>query len=68
VPADRAVPVSINRGVPLVLDAPKHAVAHAIRQIAAAVGPSGPAPTPTPAPAHRRNARRGFLRRKESLR
>jgi len=34
IPSSRAVPASINRGVPLVLDAPGHAVSDAVRRLA----------------------------------
>jgi pilus assembly protein CpaE len=68
VPADRAVPTSINRGVPLVLEQPKHPVARAIREIATAVRPPGAAREPVPEQARHRSRRRGLLRRKESVR
>ncbi len=35
IPSSRAVPASINRGVPIVLDAPNHPVSAAIRRLAA---------------------------------
>ena len=34
IPSSRDVPASINRGVPIVLDEPKHSVSHAIRAFA----------------------------------
>jgi pilus assembly protein CpaE len=34
IPSSRAVPASVNRGVPLVLDEPAHAVSQAFRQLA----------------------------------
>jgi pilus assembly protein CpaE len=34
VPSSRDVPVSVNRGVPIVLDNPGHAVSSAIRELA----------------------------------
>jgi pilus assembly protein CpaE len=37
IPSSRAVPASVNRGVPLVLDEPAHAVSQAIRQLAGIV-------------------------------
>ncbi|MHA6794912.1 AAA family ATPase [Pseudonocardia bannensis] len=64
VPADRTVPLSINRGVPVVLDQPKHPVAHAIRRIAATLDSR---PEPPPDPVRHRSARRG-LRRKAAVR
>lgn len=54
VPSSRAVPASINRGVPIVLDAPTHPVSAAIRRMAANQLPVG-----ATAP----RDRRGFLRR-----
>lgn len=40
VPSSRAVPASINRGVPLVLDSPGHAVSGAITRLAASFEPA----------------------------
>ncbi|WP_380168604.1 CpaE family protein [Jannaschia sp. R86511] len=61
VPSSRDVPASVNRGVPIVLDDPKHPVSLAIKQFAendlAAGTPSAPA-EPV------RGDRRGFLRRR----
>jgi pilus assembly protein CpaE len=68
VPADGAVPVSINRGVPVVLDQPRNAVTRAIRQLAVTIGRAGEWPAPGIAPARRRGVRRGLLRREESVR
>lgn len=42
IPSSRAVPASINRGVPIVLDAPTHPVSAAIRQLATSQLPAGP--------------------------
>ena len=39
IPSSRAVPASINRGVPLVLDAPGHAVSEAVRKLARRLDP-----------------------------
>ncbi|MBK5306381.1 MAG: AAA family ATPase [Frankiaceae bacterium] len=39
IPSSRAVPSAINRGVPIVLDAPGHAVSAAIRSLAARIAP-----------------------------
>ncbi|MEP7053639.1 MAG: AAA family ATPase [Actinomycetota bacterium] len=44
VPSSRAVPASINRGVPLVYDQPNHPVSQAIRRFAKAQFPRGLAP------------------------
>ncbi len=56
IPSSRAVPASINRGVPLVLDQPTHAVSVAVRRLADAL---------VPVAVVRSTARRGFsLRRK----
>ena len=38
IPSDRLVPLSVNRGVPVVLDAPKSAVARSISHLAKLVG------------------------------
>jgi len=40
IPSSRAVPSSINRGVPLVQDAPGHAVSEAIRRLAKTLEPA----------------------------
>jgi pilus assembly protein CpaE len=46
IPSSRDVPAAINRGVPIVLDDPKHAVSQAIRTFAERhVAQAGPAPT-----------------------
>ena len=39
IPSSRAVPASINRGVPIVLDAPGHAVSEAVRKLAKTLEP-----------------------------
>jgi pilus assembly protein CpaE len=49
VPSSAAVPASVNRGVPIVLDEPRHAVSTAIRELAdghlkVALGEPGPVP------------------------
>lgn len=41
IPSSRAVPASINRGVPIVLDAPSHPVSAAIRRMAVSQLPVG---------------------------
>jgi len=41
IPSSRAVPASINRGVPIVLDAPAHPVSAAIRRMAVSQLPTG---------------------------
>lgn len=51
IPSSRAVPASINRGVPLVFDAPTHAVSDAVRKLAKTLEP------PTVVPRSRRAAR-----------
>lgn len=65
IPSSRDVPASINRGVPIVLDSPKHPVSVAVRSFAeshlfhvAAHADPGKVPIPL------RNDRRGFLRRR----
>jgi pilus assembly protein CpaE len=66
VPSSRDVPASVNRGVPIVLDDPKHAVSLAIRQFAERdiVGAGSAAAKQDKVPAPLRNDRRGFLRRR----
>jgi pilus assembly protein CpaE len=64
-PSSRDVPAAINRGVPIVLDDPRHAVSMAIKQFAeqhvATVAPAGAG---GPASAEPRADRRGLLRRR----
>jgi pilus assembly protein CpaE len=65
IPSSRDVPASINRGVPIVLDDPKHPVSVAIkifaeRSVAAGSSTSGDHSIPTDL----RQDRRGLLRRK----
>ncbi|MDH4159736.1 MAG: hypothetical protein OEV62_05715, partial [Actinomycetota bacterium] len=63
IPSSRDVPASINRGVPIVLDDPKHPVSLAIKQFAQrSVIPVNQAESSIPADL--RADRRGFLRRK----
>lgn len=65
IPSSRDVPASINRGVPIVLDDPKHAVSHAIRAFADryVVGAGGEdRPIPTQLRRDRRSG--GLLRRR----
>jgi pilus assembly protein CpaE len=66
IPSSRAVPASVNRGIPLVLDDPNHPVSQAIRQFAERhVLPIASAPRGNSAlPEAMRNDRRGLLRRK----
>lgn len=68
VPADRAVPISINRGVPLVLEQPRHPVSRAVSRLAAAVRPPDAATGSAPEQARHRSVRRGLLRRRASIR
>jgi pilus assembly protein CpaE len=64
IPSSRDVPASINRGVPIVLDDPKHAVTLAIKSFAEQnVAALNNHPDST-IPAELRTDRRGFLRRK----
>lgn len=63
IPSSRDVPASINRGVPIVLDDPKHPVSMAIKAFAEnsiAVG----SPVSDEIPSELRTDRRGLLRRK----
>jgi len=62
IPSSRDVPASINRGVPIVLDDPKHAVSQAIRQFADRH--VVPATVSDGADPDARGDRRGFLRRR----
>jgi pilus assembly protein CpaE len=68
IPSSRDVPAAINRGVPIVLDDPRHPVSMAIRTFAeryvltTATGP--PVAPGTVIPPELRNDRRGFLRRR----
>jgi len=72
IPSSRDVPASVNRGVPLVLDDPKHPVSQAIRQFAerhvANTIPTSDATTGASRDASRsstaRNDRRGLLRKR----
>jgi pilus assembly protein CpaE len=62
IPSSRAVPAAINRGVPIVLDEPGHAVSQAIKKFAATRLVNTNSPTIVP---ELRKDRRGFpLRRK----
>ena len=67
IPSSRDVPASVNRGVPIVLDAPNHAVSAAIKkfaeQIVAAQGTATPSTSSIPKPL-RDDRRGGLLRRK----
>jgi pilus assembly protein CpaE len=56
IPSSRAVPSSINRGVPLVYDAPGHGVSEAIRRLAKHLEP-----TPEPSSPGRRARKSGHL-------
>ena len=66
IPSSRAVPASVNRGIPIVLDDPGHPVSQAIRQFADqhVVPLTGPARTSAALPEAMRSDRRGLLRRK----
>jgi pilus assembly protein CpaE len=58
IPSSRAVPASVNRGVPIVLDEPTHAVSLAIRQLAGIVV-QRVGTTPHQAPQEAQPVRRG---------
>lgn len=61
IPSSREVPASINRGVPIVLDDPRHPVSIAIKQFAEQdIAAGSPAAVTTQA----QGERRGFLRRR----
>jgi pilus assembly protein CpaE len=66
IPSSRDVPAAINRGVPIMLDDPKHPVSVAIRQfgerhVVAAAAPGGKERT---APAELRGDRRSLIRKR----
>ena len=58
IPSSRDVPASINRGVPLVIDSPAHAVSTAIRKFAATLAVTAVPAVPAQRGAHRRFSRR----------
>ena len=60
IPSSRAVPSAINRGVPIVLDVPGHAVSSAIRTLAVRLSAAAPGAVAAPARG------RGLLRRRVS--
>jgi pilus assembly protein CpaE len=62
VPSSRAVPASINRGVPIVLEEPSHPVSQSLRQFAERDLLTGPPNGRVPAA--EQTARRGLLRRR----
>lgn len=68
IPSSRDVPAAINRGVPIVLDQPRHAVSQAIRGFAQRYIVTGAPASPASIPADLRKDRRsnggGLLRRK----
>jgi pilus assembly protein CpaE len=63
IPSDRMVPASLNRGVAIVAEHPKHAVSTTIRRLAADVLQSAPRATPAKAPEPSRHAAREKSRR-----
>lgn len=63
IPSSRDVPATINRGVPILFDDPKHPVSVAIREFAERLILSSH-PNESPIPAELRSDRRGLLRRK----
>ena len=64
IPSSRDVPASINRGVPIVLDDPKHPVSLAIKDFAENDIAAGSSPAGDDIPSELRTDRRGLLRRK----
>lgn len=65
IPSSRAVPASVNRGVPIVLDEPNHPVSQAIREFAQKhVLPLATSEGAAMADPARTSDRRGLLRRK----
>ncbi len=57
IPSSRAVPASMNRGVPLVLDSPGHAVSAAVKRLAGSLAARTPAGSADGEPS---NSRTGF--------
>jgi pilus assembly protein CpaE len=64
IPSSRDVPASINRGVPIVLDDPKHSVSIAIRQFGEQCVVPFNAASAAQIPSHLRTDRRALRRRK----
>jgi pilus assembly protein CpaE len=66
IPSSRDVPASINRGVPIALDDPRHPVSLSIKEFAErhVLGYTPPAPPEQAAATELRSDRRGFLRRR----
>jgi pilus assembly protein CpaE len=66
IPSSRDVPASINRGVPIALDDPRHPVSLSIKEFAERhiLGFVPPAPPESVVPTELRADRRGFLRRR----
>ncbi len=65
IPSSRDVPASINRGVPIVLDDPKHAVSLAIKAFGEnQVAPVSASASEDKIPTELRSDRRGLLRRR----
>jgi len=64
VPADRAVPLSINQGVPLVAERPRHPASRALQSLATALR-EGEGTVSIPEQARHRSERRGWRRQKE---
>ena len=66
IPSSRDVPASINRGVPIVLESPNHAVSHAIKSFAERQIIAGSASTNSMIPKPLRDDRRGGLLRRKA--
>jgi pilus assembly protein CpaE len=64
IPSSRDVPASINRGVPIVLDDPKHSVTLAIKAFAEKDVAAGTSTADGEIPTQLRTDRRGLLRRR----
>jgi pilus assembly protein CpaE len=64
IPSSRDVPASINRGVPIVLDDPKHSVTLAIKAFAERDVAAGSSHADGEIPSQLRTDRRGLLRRR----
>ena len=72
VPSSRAVSASINKGIPLVIEQPNHAISQAVRSFVDTKLVVGPVPKQrtegeTAAPSHAAGAKRGFTLRRRAV-
>jgi pilus assembly protein CpaE len=67
IPSAREVPATINRGVMILQDDPRHPVSHAIRELASSIANTrNGVPRHAASPADTRESKRGFLRRRSN--